>query len=284
MSDPNSRPLTFSQAQGYEPIPGPLALETISEEARIKLWSLLYGYVRKSAASLRSPLGSAWQGILLALHIDFLGRPADEFSPWMDDFVAEYKGRVLRKEPFNWVFDLLESIMRHSECPQPFIDDAAAIFEECRLAYLVDKKGIPVTIIPAATPDEGAAISNALQDVRAAGLSGAESHLRESGRLINAGDWAGSVRESIHAVVSVARSITPDAQQSLSPALNKMGRLHPALRGAFSKLYGYTSNEQGIRHELLDKPESPAQQDEAVFMLGACASFVSYTLRKQRQE
>ena len=283
MSDPNSRPLTFSQAQGYEPIPGPLALETISEEARIKLWSLLYGYVRKSAASLRSPLGSAWQGILLALHIDFLGRPADEFSPWMDDFVAEYKGRVLRKEPFNRVFDLLEAIMQHRECPQSFIADTAAIFEECRLAYLVDKKGIPVTIIPAATPDEGAAISNALQDVRAAGLSGAESHLRESGRLINAGDWAGSVRESIHAVESVARRIAPDAR-TLSPALNKMGELHPALKNAFSNLYGYTSDEQGVRHALLDEAESPAQQDEAVFMLGACASFVSYTLRKQRQE
>lgn len=281
MPDLNSRPLTFSQAQGYESIPGPLALETISEEARIKLWSLLYGYVRKSVAGLRSPLGSAWQRILLALHINFLGRPSDEFSPWLDDFVAEYKGRFLRKEPFNRVFDLLQAVMQHSECPQSFIDDAATIFEECRLAYLVDK-GIPVTILPAATPEEGAAISNALQDVRAAGLSGAESHLRESGRLINAGDWAGSVRESIHAVESVARRIAPDAR-NLSPALNKMGELHPALKNAFSNLYGYTSDEQGVRHALLDEAESPAQQDEAVFMLGACASFVSYMLRKQRQ-
>lgn len=278
MSDPNSRPLTFSQAQGYEPIPGPLALGTISVEARNKLWSLLYEYARRADGG---GLIFAWERILLALHINFLGRPSDEFSPWLDDFVAEYKVRFLQTEPFNSVFDILETIMRHGKCPSSFIDDTAAIFEECRLAYFVDKGTL--TILPAATPDEGAAISNALQDVRTAGLQGAETHLRESGRLINAGDWAGSVRESIHAVESVARRIAPNAR-NLSPALNKMGELHPALKNAFSNLYGYTSDEQGVRHALLDEAESPAQQDEAVFMLGACASFVSYTLRKQRQE
>lgn len=278
MSDPNSRPLTFSQAQGYEPIPGPLALGTISEEARIKLWSLLYEYARRADGG---PI-FAWERILLALHINFLARPSDEFIYGLGSFVAEYKVRFLRTEPFNRVFDILETIMRHGKCPSSFIDDTAAIFEECRLAYRVDK-GIPVTILPAATPEEGAAISNALQDVRTAGLQGAETHLRESGRLINAGDWAGSVRESINAVESVARRLAPDAR-TLSPALNKMGELHPALKNAFSNLYGYTSDEQGVRHALLDEAESPAQQDEAVFMLGACASFVSYMLRKQLQE
>ena len=32
---------TFSQAQGYENVPVPLALEELSEEARIKLWDIL---------------------------------------------------------------------------------------------------------------------------------------------------------------------------------------------------------------------------------------------------
>ena len=56
--------------------------------------------------------------------------------------------------------------------------------------------------------------------------------------------------------------------------------LHPALKDAFSKLYGYTSNEQGVRHALLDRTDAQAGQDEAVFMLGACASFASYLWRK----
>ena len=37
----NPRNLTFSQAQGYKELPGPLALEELSYEARVKLWDLL---------------------------------------------------------------------------------------------------------------------------------------------------------------------------------------------------------------------------------------------------
>ena len=283
MAETNPRPLTFSQAQGYEPIPGPLALEEISEEARNKLWSLLHGHVCEGTSYYNSSIvASPWEDVLFDLHINFLGYPSDEFDSGLDRFIGEYKRRFLMTEPFNRIFDILQMIMLHRKCPPSFINAVAATFEDCRLAYVVDK-GTPVTILPAATPEEGRAIGNALQDVRAAGLQGAESHLRESGRLINAGDWAGSVRHSINAVESVARRIAPEAG-TLGPALNKMGGLHPALKNAFSSLYGYTSDEQGIRHALLDETESPAQRDEAVFMLGACASFVSYMLRKHRQE
>ena len=58
------------------------------------------------------------------------------------------------------------------------------------------------------------------------------------------------------------------------------GTLHPGLEGAFNKLYGYTSAEQGIRHVLLDRADHNVGMDEAVFMLGACASFASYLWRK----
>ena len=35
--------------------------------------------------------------------------------------------------------------------------------------------------------------------------------------------------------------------------------LHPALRQAFNNLYGYTSDEEGIRHPLLDNPAVQAR-------------------------
>ena len=282
MAETNPRPLTFSQAQGYEPIPGPLALEKISEEARNKLWSTLHTRVGK--VTDRNFVQSPWVDILSDLHIDFLGRPSDEFTPHLNLFVKEYKERFLRTEPFNKVFDILEMVMRHRKCPPSFIHDITAAFEDCRLAYFVDR-GFPVMILPAATPEEGATIRNALEDVRAAGLPAAESHLRESGRLINAGEWAGSVRESIHAVESVARRIAPEAEDdALTKALDKIDWLPPALKSTMGNLYGYASREHGIRHALVNEATSSAQQEEAVLMLGACASFVSYMLRKHRQE
>ncbi len=48
------------------------------------------------------------------------------------------------------------------------------------------------------------------------------------------------------------------------------------------KLYGYTSDEQGVRHALLDQEKSRAGMDEAVYMPGACASFASFLWRKHK--
>jgi hypothetical protein len=53
------------------------------------------------------------------------------------------------------------------------------------------------------------------------------------------------------------------------------------MKKGFASLYAYTSDEGGIRHALL---EDAAKVDEtdALFMLGACAAFVSYILNKAR--
>ena len=126
-------------------------------------------------------------------------------------------------------------------------------------------------------------VVDALQTLRGSGLDGAVSHLRSASECINARDWAGSVRESIHADESVARQLDPEASRTLGPALKaleKHGSLHPALEDAFSKLYGYASDEQGIRHALLERADHNVGMDEAVFMLSACASFASYLWRK----
>ena len=174
--------------------------------------------------------------------------------------------------------------MRHRHCPPDFTLAVAAIFKECRLAYVVDTKK-PATILPAATRQEGEAIIEALRELRKAGLKGTEAHLLKAGELVNRGDWPGSVRESIHAVESVARQLDPGASKTLGPALTSLekgGQLHPALKEAFNKLYGYTSDEEGIRHPLITGSTSLAGKDEAVFMLGACASFTSYLWRRHR--
>ena len=200
-------------------------------------------------------------------------------------FVQGYKGWFLDIAPFNKVFDLLLMIMRQPDCPREFVDVISRTFEECRLAYYVDTQA-PVTIFPATTPTEGKAISNALRDIREAGLQGAEAHFREASNLINLGDWAGSIHNSISAVETVAGQIDPENSQPLGSALTSLERrglqLHPALREGLSKIYGYTSNEPGIRHGLRGSTEANVSQDEAVFMLGACASFASYLWRKHR--
>ena len=230
-------------------------------------------------------VGSPWREILHEMHINLYHRAIDDWAPEFSGQLQQLRHSIYTV-PFNKVFDIVQFVLRHTRCPDGFISDMKRMFARERLAYAIDE-GPPPTIIPSVTVEEGNSIVEAMQSLRDAGLGASASHLRRAAECINGQDWAGSVRESIHAVESVARKLDPQASNTLGPALNsleKTGTLHPALKGAFSKLYGYTSDEQGIRHSLLDQDSANVGMDEAVFMLGACASFSSYLWRKHAAE
>ena len=278
--------LTFSQAYGYEELPRPLKLEEIDRESRVKLWNQFYNHlvsIIDDDTGLFLEEEHAAREVFCFLHTDFLVLPVNAFVLDSERLVYEYESMFMN-DPFNEVFDLLLAVMRHPGCPQTFSESVSQVFKECRLAYVLDV-GPPPTIYPSATPQEGENILRANAELSGDGLVGAVSHLQQAADCVNRGDHSGAVRESIHAVESTARHFDPNAK-SLNPALKALedgGNLHPALKGAFSKLYGYASDEQGIRHALIDNPQANVDQDEAVFMLGACASFSSYLARKHQR-
>ena len=273
--------LTFSQAQGYDDVPGPLKLEELPSRARTQIWNIFYIFIDDTKTPFAN-VGGVWRDILFAKYVRLDELPVDEW----DDSI-EYHRRKLRYSienlPFNQVFDLIQFVIRDATCPPEFINAMKRTFTLCRLAYTIDEEK-PPTIIPAVTETEGNSIVESLQLLRRAGLEGSATHLRKASECINHNDWAGSIRESIHAVESVARQLDPEASKSLGPALASLAKrqaLHPALKKGLNDLYGYTSDEQGIRHALMDRSNAKVGMDEAVFMLGACASFASYLWRKQ---
>lgn len=91
-------------------------------------------------------------------------------------------------------------------------------------------------------------------------------------------DYANSIKESISAVERMCSIILGHAT-TLGDALKHLEdsgvTIHPALKGAFSKLYGYTSDASGIRHagELGGKDST---FEEAKFMLVSCCAFINY--------
>ena len=167
------RKLTFSQAYGYEELPQPLKLGELSKEARTKLWSLLYLFVtHESGTSLRenTSLGMRWGGIFQFLHVNFYVLPVNEFNSTLGDFVDAYQWKFMN-DSLNDVFDLLLVVMRHSDCPPEFTQAIGGIFEECRLAYVLDVDA-PPTIYPAATQEEGRAIFAGGHRIEQRGLGG----------------------------------------------------------------------------------------------------------------
>ena len=277
------RTLPFSQREGYRAVPGPLQLKELPETARMDLWNVLYAFFWHSNLDRRY-LDGAWEVILRDVHAWHHHLPLDEWTGELYK-VSNRLRTFIQQQPFDQVFDLFEYVMQHKHCPPHFIETVSNAFRVCQLAYAIDADP-PVTIWPATTPEEGTELVRSVDELRSAGLDGSVTHLRNASKCINDGDWAGSVRESIHAVESIARLIDPAASEVLTPALKSLEEhrvlQHSALKQAFIKLYGYTCDEQGIRHALLDKAEANVTIDEAVFMLGACASFASYLWRKHQ--
>ena len=285
-SDFDPRMLTFSQAQGYENLPRPLKFEELPKDARTRIWNVFYSFMTATSVYHedfgQSDLGDDWGKILYETQVDFDIVPLDKVSYDLDDNLDSIR-KSINESTFNKVFDLIQFVLRHASCPTGFFVEMGDAFVSCRLAYTIDE-GPPPTIIPSVTPIEGKTIIKAMETLRKAGLGGSAEHLRKASECINGQDWAGSVRESIHAVESVARQLDPKSS-TLGQALASLERssgLHHGLKKSFSSLYGYTSNEQGIRHALFDQDSANVGMDEAVFMLGACASFCSYLWRKHK--
>lgn len=93
-------------------------------------------------------------------------------------------------------------------------------------------------------------------------------------------DYQNSVKESILAVESICNTIMGTDNAELGKALKRIEdtgiKIHPALREAFIKLYGYTSDENGIRH--CGGIDSKTTFEEAQYMLVSCSAFVNYLI------
>lgn len=97
-------------------------------------------------------------------------------------------------------------------------------------------------------------------------------------------DYENSIKESISAVESMCCIITgmTGGGATLGAAIRKLKdagvHIHGAMESAFSSLYGYTSDENGIRHGGIDFTNAPPE--DAKYMLVSCSAFVNYLIEK----
>ena len=271
--------VNFAQAEGFEPLPSQLQLRVISSELSARLWSVTHASLSESISHMRGAplilvLGWPWDIILENWWVNRLFKNIDEF-PRVDVIKLNVK-EVVTSRNYILVFDFIQFVIRHPDCPLDYGREIAAALEVSRAAYrLVDQ-----TIVPISSDEAGAAVERAMLTAKEAKAKGPHAHLRAAAEALSIGKWAESIRESVHAVEATAKSIEPNAD-TLGPALKKLQvsiALNPALQRAFSALYGYSSDEKGIRHSLVFGEEANVRERDALFMLGACAAFVDYLL------
>lgn len=285
--------LTFSQREGEVPLPEPMRLEHVPQRFRQLVWQAIDGEIKESGQDLYSSYSSSWDrdpnlgSIVQSYEFDVLGKLHDEIEWYNPETTAHFfKGRIAYGSSYHEVLTLIEFVLRHEYDSESLRNGLIDAFDKAPVAYFVQEVTGRFTIMPRMSKESGEATQQAIQAIQNADMTGASTHLRQAAEHINAQQFADSIVDSIHAVESVSRMIDPKAKRTLGPALDSLERaklLHPAIKEAFSKLYGYTSDEQGIRHALLNKDSPDVDLDEAMFMFGACASFAAYLVNKQHK-
>ena len=116
-------------------------------------------------------------------------------------------------------------------------------------------------------------------------FSGPREHIRRALEAFSRkpdGDYLTAIKEAISAVEGMAKVITNNDKATLTKAINAMEKqkpMHPAFRESFKKLYGYTSDEKGIRHALLSD-EIGVDEADAHFMIVVCSAFMNFAVSR----
>ena len=193
-----------------------------------------------------------------------------------------YLERVVEQEEWYVVFDVIErylNLIDKRKVSSAICEMNLILQEEQSQWMIVDNKVIP-RFENEELSDVETAMNNSLLGV-------SNVHIEKALRLLSlkeTPDYANSIKESISAVEAACKFITGLEDVTLGKAIKHLCdsgvEIHQSLRQAFEKLYGYASDESGIRHAGVDFTN--AGFDEARFMLVTCSAFVNYLSEKYK--
>lgn len=275
----------FSQRNGLKHVKTAVQFDGVDEELRVALWNVL-------SSEYWDKVNLAPYGMLYAfsdppmarlcrsIWADYFKSPTDTISEkWSDTY-----GRI-RTYFFNcaWyeVYDFVEFV----STAYTDIGSNARFQEKCNMVLEREVSAyrfVSGRISQITSPEEIRAIEETIE--LSDNFGPVSTHVsRALGLLVDRKnpDYRNSIKESISAVEACCKLITGDPKTDLHRALKELGKrinLHPALEGAFVKMYAFTSDEGGIRHALLD--ESDLAFEDAKFMLVSCCGFVNYLRAK----
>ena len=275
---------SFSERHGYKEVRSVVQRESLDDATRLELWNLLAVLPKEFGKWYQDPTE---HGVLEAMWLWYFNKARDEMP--FDGVVWKLIKEAVFTRDWNEVFDLLEQFMKHWDRLQTpkseglkgaFLKALNARFE----SELVGYRFIGLEITPVDSNAESEAIVAAMSDSES--IAGARHALDRAVELLadrQTPDYPNSIKESISAVEAVVKKVTGDG--TLGAGLNKLEaaglKVHPALKGAWSKMYGWTSDEGGIRHAGIDAAE--VDQALAKYALVTCSAFVSYLIEEGRK-
>ena len=278
--------MRFSERYRFKQVREFVQIDSVDEPLRNGLWNVLQVFVWDNTKGpggfyagyhLSDPGNQELRQLCHALWLSYFREPLDQLDNNWTKTLREIRGYYFECAWYE-VYDFIEFVANHFagvRFKESFMFACNKVLQRELSAYRF-VNGL-VTQVTEQKEIEG--IESALDKA----VGPVHSHLRRALELLadrNTPDYRNSIKESISAVESLSVSIIGETGTlgQLVKKLDQQISLHPALKCSISNLYGYTSDEGGIRHALLE--EETADLDHAKFMLVVCSAFVSFVLSK----
>lgn len=268
---------TFSQRKGYKPVRQVLQLEGMDDTLRISLWNILDALFWRQSDFLyasRPKVAKIWNFSDSLWFIHFK-QPIDQKPDSAHKIVEFIRNHFFTCQWYE-VYDFLEFVVQYFK-NEDYTTALNIILQDELAGYRI----VSNVVTDVTNEIEIELLETTLADNE---FPAVKAHLQRALELLSnkeQPDYRNSIKESISAVESLVKEITGNPKATLGNALGhieKSGKMHPALKQALSSLYGYTSDENGIRHAMLEEPNISAA--EAKFMLLSCTSFINYLKSK----
>ncbi|CAG0944597.1 hypothetical protein ANRL1_01828 [Anaerolineae bacterium] len=273
-------PKTFGQRKGLKPIKVMIQTDSMDSDLKNALWNVLtveVWYKKGFMHDSDGDVGNIWQ-FGVALWANYFNLPIDEMPRGGNAIIKEIRNHFFNCSWFE-VYEFLEFVVGYFE-RESLTKEVNSVLEQELSGY----RCVGGVISDITNPQEIEMLEEAVGD---SDFPGVRAHLQRALELFSDRknpDYRNSIKESISAVESLARALTELPKATLGDALKQVeitNNIHPALKDSFLKLYGYTSDEQGIRHAMLDEPNITAA--DARYFLLSCTSFVNYLKAKTRK-
>ena len=267
--------MLFSQRNGFTSVSGIIQKVGMSDELRNTLWNLLDLFIWQSPNFEKSYNPKNLDNYSTYLWFSYFKKPVDSRPD------SSYRVLQVIREYFftaEWyqVYDFIEVSLKYFED-----DTLCTVMNSGLERELSGFRFIDNILTDITDEQEIRMVDEALKDND---FPGVRKHLKRALELLgdrDNPDYRNSIKESISAVESMAQIVTGKPKATLGDALVIIGRkrkIHPALVEGFSKLYGYTSDEGGIRHAMSEEPN--LGPSDAMFFLISCTSFINYMKSK----
>lgn len=257
-----------------------IQLNGMDSDLRNGLWNALHAFYKEVFFSTSNRKYFYNESLRSNLWIFYFKERADHYT--LAKLIRRIEQTFMVKEYFR-VFDCLEYLLS-----LPSVDIDVNAFAVAINAVLKEENSgftlVRGMFVPITSENEIQSINEAIENSIEYKLNGVKGHLEMSLKMMSDRqnpDYRNSIKESISAVESLCRMLSESDKDELGKALDKVNQklqMHGALKEGFKKIYGYTSDGDGIRHSMME--ESNLDKEDALFMLVSCSAFINYLTAK----